>query len=49
MDAILVRPDFYVYGSASGAGDADRLVQSLRADLKGGLKEKAPETVLAKA
>jgi 3-(3-hydroxy-phenyl)propionate hydroxylase/flavoprotein hydroxylase len=50
VDAILVRPDFYVYGSASGPGDADRLVQSLRADLKGlGLKEKATETVLAKA
>ncbi len=49
VDAILVRPDFYVYGSASGPGDADRLVQSLRADLEAlGLKEKAPEAVLTK-
>ena len=49
VDAILVRPDFYVYGSASGPGDADRLVQSLRADLAAlGLKEKAPEPILTK-
>ena len=34
VDAILVRPDFYIYGSACGFGDADRLVQSLRADLE---------------
>jgi flavoprotein hydroxylase len=49
VDAILVRPDFYVYGSASGPGDADRLVQALRADLTAlGLKEEAPEPVLTK-
>jgi 2-polyprenyl-6-methoxyphenol hydroxylase-like FAD-dependent oxidoreductase len=33
VKAILARPDFYIYGSAAGDADVDRLVESLRADL----------------
>jgi 2-polyprenyl-6-methoxyphenol hydroxylase-like FAD-dependent oxidoreductase len=49
-DAVLVRPDFYIYGTAAKGESADRLVDSLDLDLsRWGLQEKATEAQFAPA
>ena len=48
-DALLVRPDFYIFGTASGEG-VERLVEALRTDLRAmGLKDRVPEASAAEA
>jgi 2-polyprenyl-6-methoxyphenol hydroxylase-like FAD-dependent oxidoreductase len=50
VDAILVRPDFYVYGAASGLQETGCLVQSLRSDLQAlGLKDPSKPSVVVGA
>ena len=48
-DALLVRPDFYIFATASGEG-VERLVEALRTDLRAmGLKDRVPESSAAEA
>jgi hypothetical protein len=49
-DAVLVRPDFYIYGTAARGVSADRLVESLHSNLtRWGLQKKAAEAQFAPA
>jgi 2-polyprenyl-6-methoxyphenol hydroxylase-like FAD-dependent oxidoreductase len=50
VSALLVRPDFYIYGTASANDGADGLVESLRTDLRLlGVKEKVLEAAAVAA